>query len=238
MSLHNEKDNYLNQVIAYVKFPYDRKKIYQELDDHIMDRCDDFVEEGYNHDQALTKAIALMGDAELIGKELNRMHNPLLGWVWKISDYAVKLIGIILIASVVMTIVNSRDSFDPYSDISENSVLYHLELEKTAQIDDEIITLTDIYYDDSETLHVFFTTQRTGMMIFSDPISSYVGVFTDGEGKRYAGASNHSSRYTRNIIHKELWDFPATQKRLNVVYDYVDRHYEFHIDLSLEDQDA
>ena len=74
-----------DQVTAQVRFWPDRKAIAQELTDHFQDHVRDLERLDYPWQLAEQRALEAMGDPEIIGKALNRVHRPWLGWLWMAS---------------------------------------------------------------------------------------------------------------------------------------------------------
>ncbi|MEM5818034.1 MAG: permease prefix domain 1-containing protein [Desulfitobacterium hafniense] len=77
-----ELDNFLRNVLSHVKFSFDRKAICSELESHLWDRIEDYLEQGYDEATAERLAVEGMGDPKEIGIELNKQHNPIIGWLW------------------------------------------------------------------------------------------------------------------------------------------------------------
>ena len=77
--------NWCATVRAQVRFRPDRAAIEKELTDHYQDHVRDLERVGYERKLAERRALAAMGDPEAIGKALDRVHKPWLGWLWKIS---------------------------------------------------------------------------------------------------------------------------------------------------------
>lgn len=75
-------------------FPPDRKAAKRELLDHLEDRRLCYLEYGLTEQEAERRALMAMGDAGETGKLLNRVHSPVLGWLWLAS-------GIITVLAVV-----------------------------------------------------------------------------------------------------------------------------------------
>ena len=73
-------------VVAQVRFWPDRAAIEKELTDHYEDHVRDLERVGYDRKLAEQRALAARGDAEAIGKALDRVHKPWLGWLWKLSQ--------------------------------------------------------------------------------------------------------------------------------------------------------
>ena len=74
-----KKYEYLQTVEKQIKFAFDHKKIRKELENHIDDLMEDLMSEGYSIEEAEVKAIEMMGNPIQTGKELNKVHSPLLG---------------------------------------------------------------------------------------------------------------------------------------------------------------
>lgn len=71
---------FLENVVIRIKYKPIRNDISEELKSHIEEIKDEYLEEGYTEKEAEEKAISQMGDAEDIGKKLNKIHRPRLDW--------------------------------------------------------------------------------------------------------------------------------------------------------------
>ena len=72
-------------VTAQVRFKPDRKAIAKELTAHYEDHVYDLERVGYERKLAKQRALAAMGDAAEVGRALDRVHKPWLGWMWIVS---------------------------------------------------------------------------------------------------------------------------------------------------------
>jgi len=79
------KSEFISSVTKQIRFPFDRKVIALELEDHLLELESYYFETTQDKDLAKSKAILEMGDPIEIGKALNQVHKPLWGWVWFIS---------------------------------------------------------------------------------------------------------------------------------------------------------
>lgn len=68
-----------------VRFRPDRRAIARELRGHYEDRLAALTAAGMPEDAAKDRALRAMGDAEEIGRALDRCHKPGLGWCWQLS---------------------------------------------------------------------------------------------------------------------------------------------------------
>ena len=100
----NVKD-FLNTVCQEIKYKPVRDGIAEELKAHIQDIKEDYIDKGIEEQQAEEKAVLQMGNAEEIGKRLNKIHSPKLDW--KLLILLVILIGFgILVAVLKQPIMN------------------------------------------------------------------------------------------------------------------------------------
>lgn len=92
-------DAYLDNVCSRVKWKKARSVIRRELDDHLVDQYEAFLDAGEMEELAAQKAVASMGDADMIGDELNAVYKPKIDTqllVMTIVVIAAGLIGQIL----------------------------------------------------------------------------------------------------------------------------------------------
>ncbi len=231
MPTHNDKEIFLQNVLSHIKLPFDRKDIYNELDNHINDHINAFIENGFTPEESISKAIHRMGDAAVIGKELNQIHNPLLGWLWKLSDILVKVVGIIVIFSILSSLISTINFKSPLSYIEEDDIIYHLKVDEKEKIDSTIIKITDLVYDTNGTLHIFFKTYSDSIFINTWSFGN-IGRISDEFGNEYFGGSGSSGGGLISYHIIQLDDFPESSSTVNIVFDNYNRHYEFHLDLA------
>ncbi len=67
--LFPELDDFLRTVLSYVKFSFDKKAIRSELESHLWDRIEDYLEQGYEEEAAVHLAVEGMGEPKEIGIE-------------------------------------------------------------------------------------------------------------------------------------------------------------------------
>ena len=91
------------QVVEQVRFKPDRKAIAAELTAHYEDHVRDLERLDYPWQLAEERALAAMGDPEQIGKALDRVHRPWLGWLWIASRAVLVLTVIVCLLSLPST---------------------------------------------------------------------------------------------------------------------------------------
>ncbi len=92
-----QTNEFLNNVCEKIKYKPIRNEISEELKNHIEEQKEAFVQSGIEENVAEEKAIENMGNAEELGKKLNKIHRPKLDW---------KLVLLILTLIVFGALVN------------------------------------------------------------------------------------------------------------------------------------
>lgn len=67
---------FLNGVCEQIKYKPIRSEIAEELENHLRESKEHYLEEGMEERRAEERAILQMGEAEKIGKKLNKIHKP------------------------------------------------------------------------------------------------------------------------------------------------------------------
>lgn len=104
---------FLNEVLSYIKFSFDKQEIKTELLSHLSDKMDFYMDQGNPIEIAEQLSINDMGNPKEIGVELNKQHNPLLGWIWLITNTIVAFAAIV--SGLVFRFVLSQTDF--YEDL-------------------------------------------------------------------------------------------------------------------------
>ena len=99
--MERSKFKWCSEVIEQIRFKPDRGKIWNELMNHIEDHVEAMIGQGYTEKEAETKAVETMGDPMEVGKQLDAVHKPWLGWLWRISKW---LVVLMLVAAVVASV--------------------------------------------------------------------------------------------------------------------------------------
>ena len=89
------KENYLKIILKEIRFPFDRKDVRKELEEHFDDSIEFYLKPGVSAEEAERLATQDFGDPIEIGKALNQVHKPLLGWLWFLSKYGLIALSVI-----------------------------------------------------------------------------------------------------------------------------------------------
>lgn len=94
-------ENWCDEVVKEVRFHPDHKAIRKELTDHYEDRSAGLRQAGYSWDEARERTLAAMGDPAEVGRLLNRVHKPWLGWLWLASRVLLVLFALLALGRAV-----------------------------------------------------------------------------------------------------------------------------------------
>lgn len=89
---------WMDEATRGIRFGPDREAVRQELNEHLEDKIADLRRfyPDMTEKEAEQRALAQMGDAGEIGKELARIHTPWLGYLWRFSQ--------VLLAAAVLVV--------------------------------------------------------------------------------------------------------------------------------------
>lgn len=107
-----EVKDYISIVLSHIKNKVFLASIEQELEDHIADRAGYYEEIGYDTEVSLQKAMEHIGNPDVVGEQMNRLHTN------KGTERAVNIVNIIQNATWATFIFLSDIIMDvPYSDL-------------------------------------------------------------------------------------------------------------------------
>lgn len=219
-------DDFSNEVVKHVKFKFDRDDIKQELNDHMEDMLDEFMSENIEKETAEKMVIDCMGNPDEIGEELNKEHNPVIGWIWAVS----RVIAIILIILSILPVLDVGimtvlSVFSGYStDRSKDEIVYEIKPDDKFLIDDTYVKIDEvILYNDNDVEIRYKTWNRpfSRSIIWSFDIG--IKCVTDDLNTRYTASSGSSSG---GIVSKHVMtieNFNTKAKKLIINYDYNGR---------------
>lgn len=100
---------FLENVCNEIKYKPIRNDISEELALHIEEVKQDYISEGLTEEAAEEMAVSNMGNAEKIGKKLNRIHRPKLDWLLLI------LVAILIGFGILVIFIRASREADTYS---------------------------------------------------------------------------------------------------------------------------
>lgn len=93
-----KKDEYINEVTALIKNKTVRNDVKKELEAHIDDRTQYYLDAGYDEEISVKRAVEMMGRPDEVAKSLEKLHNNTL-WIVLASVFlGVYIFGLIYAA--------------------------------------------------------------------------------------------------------------------------------------------
>ena len=81
-----------------IRYGPDREAVREELRQHLDDRSDSFLAQGMKEEEAVKKALEVMGDPDELSVILAQIHRPFWGFAYSIS----RILAIILVVSALV----------------------------------------------------------------------------------------------------------------------------------------
>jgi len=225
---------YTEDVLKFVRFKYDHIDIRNELNEHIEDMLEFAPEmseeetENYIRDN--------MGNAEELGKELDKEHKPLLGWIWRISRILAILVFLINIPTFInFALVSAHTVFDVvqgYESFNPNEERTHtVETKIKGQIDDVHIYVDRIDKFEDGTVTVNYKTIHNPFGKSQGWTFGLGNCYFDEYGNKYFGGGGAGGSFISHHV-DNLNEFPDDARLLIIDYDYHGR--EFYAEIPLE----
>lgn len=224
------KDSFIDQVLSYIKFKHDHKSIRSELNNHIEDSKEFYLENGYDLETATKLSINNMGSPEIIGSELNKQHNPVIGYIWYVTKRLAILLTIFTIVSSGPFILMLLFNKNPLHEFPKSQILYQLDMNEKVKLDDRVLSFTDVIYDIHGNIHVFYKDYTMKLSLNYSPYRIYDGV-TDNLGNTYTTLSGVQKNGFISKNQLTIHDFSSNADTLIITYDHFDRYYQIVIPL-------
>ncbi|AFM01125.1 hypothetical protein Desde_2820 [Desulfitobacterium dehalogenans ATCC 51507] len=227
-------DDFLRSVLSHVKFSFDKRAIHSELEGHLLDRIEEYLEQGYDEETAERLSVEGMGDPEEIGTELNKQHNPVIGWLWRLTHTAVVLLVAVNLFMIGIPLIDSLRVYDPAKDIPPTDIVYDLMVNEKVRLDDSVIKFTRIILKKNGELSIIYKYYDTRFWGTGWSFSG-IGNISDNLGNDYwagSGASN-GGIVTRGI--RTFENFDKTAEMLIISYENYNRSYRVEIPLKAGD---
>ncbi len=209
---------YLKEVLSFVRFRYDHRAIRRELNEHMEDLYEELQADGFSEEAAAEAVLQYMGDAEEIGRALDKEHGVLLGWLWRGARAAVivlLLVNLPLLFSLLSGLCSPF--FQEYELQSESVEVYRLTINEEYPIYDDTLILKEVIYYEDGTLDIRYASERSP---FARSIDWGLGISAEafdenGERLRISGGGWKQGGYYgigQDILH----DVPPNTKILEI----------------------
>ncbi len=226
-------EKYLKEVLSHVKFRYDHNPIYVELSNHMEDRYEDFISDGMDEEQGKRAVITCMGDADTLGEELNKVHSPVIGWIWLSLRNLLIILILINFFPVFSLITTSFISvFETYKDKEDSPLVYTIDVGYKEKVYDTTYIIDKILYYEDNTMEIRYATWTNP---FSDSIKWSLSINPQiyvGETQLPRGGNGwkSGSYYGRGQEFRE--DVPLDATKIIIPLIYNNNNKEISIDLT------
>lgn len=141
-------EQYLNEVVSYVRFRFDRGKIRTELLEHMEDLYTDLRMQGIEEHTAIALTVEHMGDAAELGKALDRAHTPVLGYIWLILGGVCAALLLYTIWSLCGIGIQIATGYaEKQMPASDSAMVYAITPDLEGEIYEDHLSVTQIVYD-------------------------------------------------------------------------------------------
>ncbi|MBQ4650141.1 MAG: hypothetical protein IJB73_05510 [Firmicutes bacterium] len=226
-------DNYIDAMLSQVKFRFDHGEIRQEYEEHMEDKLEFLMDCGMDEERAAREVLAEMGEPESLGKALNEIHNPLLGWIWWVSKWAAVIavaICIFLVAKVVFTQVSAASG--DYEKLKNyGKVVYQYDVDQEFSFDGIEIYIEDVQFYSSDCVAIRYI--RKGNIFRRHPQYAFNfngisgPVFHDEDGNRCYTYFYHFHNGRKTVLLLE--DFP--QEADYLIIDWKQHGREIYVEI-------
>jgi rod shape determining protein RodA len=112
---------YIDEVCSSIKCKDVLEDISLELESHIVETCEAYIEDGLSEDAAIEKAISNMGEAVVVGKGLDKVHKQKPDWSIIAISVAFCILGL-----VCLYLIQAKGLLNTKSSLFNKSLIYFL----------------------------------------------------------------------------------------------------------------
>lgn len=98
---HWKITKWCSTAVAKIHYPPDRNAVFEELRQHMDDRSNDFLEKGFDENEALEKTMEVMGDPYELAPMLGAIHRPYWGFAYSITKWLCIFIAAVALLTVL-----------------------------------------------------------------------------------------------------------------------------------------
>ena len=205
---------WLEKTLKYITYPPDRRRVQNELYDHLMQRIHLFSEEGYSDTEADRRAAEAMGDPDEVGRALAAEYRPFWGWCL-LSLRAVALLLLVLFSVALLHNLPGIRSERDWNRAALDSFGSEGWVEQVAQVKCgdyrfRLIRAQRSPQEDGGDRLVLELRARTWDPLLGAPMIDRYLTVTDSGGKRYASTASLSGATAVNVHSEQRGLFSLT----------------------------
>ncbi len=229
--LSTKCNDYINEILSYVKYPFVHSAIKKEFSSHMDEKMDYYLEQGNNLDESSHLTIRDMGDAKEIGTALNKQHNPFWSWIHLVTNIIVIIFIMIALKTLVVfideKIIDDKQDRGITHGIVESGT-NEFEIDKEITFEHTKICFTKMTYNhQNKEVRVYYKSYGTNFDLFGG-FSMGFNIFDD-KGKLYKPWTKSSNqKVVRNGV-LIYYDFPEDSSTITISYDKFNREFQVEI---------
>lgn len=218
-------DKFIKEILSYIKFPFDRDDIKKELEDHILDKMECYDSRGIDKVTAEELTLRDMGNPKEIGIALNKEHNFILGWIYKITNVLVTISLIITIFSLSISLLATIFSGNSASHIKRADIVYNIRINEKVKIDDTVIKFKNVILEKNGDMNIVYEYYDTRLFGMGWSFGT-LGTIRDNLGNEYIAGSGSTSGGIISKGMRTIRNFSSEADTLIIEYDYYNRYYK------------
>ncbi len=243
-----------------IRYTPDREAVFKELNQHLDDRSDAFLEQGFEEEAAVDKTLEVMGDATELAPMLEAIHRPFWGYAYSIAKWlciAVAAVALFAVLLKAFSAFNTRyeapkylfDSGEYAANDGRRRVLF---IEPNAEFTDSgyrvTLTKASLWETTNGINYTYFQLEVKGYHPrTSEPDFCYYISARDSLGRKYAcrqhGQKVEDGRMATGILYQtdpftwlydaQLYGFdPEGVEWVDICYERDGREHTLRIDLA------
>jgi len=118
MQQSNKINDYIKTVCQQIRWKKAHNQVSEEIEAHITDQKNAFINDGLDEEIATEKAIVEMGDPVLIGTELDRAYRPKFEWSIFALTCIMTLIGLLIRIFALNSVIIEHIELSVFNDIT------------------------------------------------------------------------------------------------------------------------
>lgn len=216
-------EKFIAEVCKKIKYKKVRYQISEELKNHIYDHAEALMDSGIEEEEAFKQSVEAMGDPVEIGKKLNKLHRPFLGWFINLTNVAIVFLVVLMLLIIVPSFF---DLFESFGYPESGDIKYSINLKEKGKIDDRTIVVKKISMDKKNNIYIRFDEyvnpfgEGWSMMDFKvyDDLGNDYGHGSGGESKGNLFVTRHMLEVDKINIkaNKIILDYNYYNRRLKI----------------------
>ncbi|NBG87691.1 permease prefix domain 1-containing protein [Isachenkonia alkalipeptolytica] len=220
---------FIDKVLKEVRFSLVKPEIKKELQDHIEDKKEDFfLKDEMTEEEALKKTIEEMGEPVEIGKSLNEVHHPILGWALVLSKgLAILMVGLTIFS--IYTELHRGDFYGQPAPLDSGKILAEVSIDEEITLDHRTLYFDRAIFQEPDEVIVLmkstlYTRGPRNHHLFFESVSNV----KEEENYHYL-ANPYQTRFFWGKLALTLYGADFNAETITLSYDQANRKFEIEI---------